>query len=194
MSILEFSIYSVFYYLLHSFLIAKAVKKRIYFKGFRIFYNFVAVATLIPIAYQLVLSAQEVGVKNGPVLYICMIMIVLGLIIQRAVFKSFSLAEFWGIKGANQNSKAVIQEGMYAQVRHPMYLSSLMIFWALYFLCPNHYFLSFGIITTLYLQLGIFLEEMKLIEEFGEIYENYRKVVPKLIPYRNPLGFLKNIL
>lgn len=194
MDILEFSIYSIFYYLLHSFLISKFVKKRIYFKGYRIFYNIIAVLTIVPIGYQLFWSAKEIGVTNGPRLYISICIIILGLIIQRAVFTTFSLAEFWGVKKAVQTKEGVIQNGMYAYVRHPMYLSSLLIFWALYFLYPNQYFLSFAIVTTLYLQLGIFLEEMKLIAEFGEIYKNYRKVVPKLIPYRDPLGFLKKIL
>lgn len=194
MGIVGFSIYSILYYLVHSFLILDAVKKRIYFKGYRIFFNVIAVVTITPIVFQLYVVGREVGIKLGLKLYICSLAIVLGLIIQRAVFKSFSLQEFWGIKELNNTTSEVIQRGMYAHVRHPMYLSALLIFWALYFLFPNKYFLSFGIITTMYLQLGIYLEEKKLIAEFGKIYKKYRKEVPKLIPFKNPIGFLSQIL
>ena len=44
--------------------------------------------------------------------------------------------------------------------------------------------LLFAAVTTIYILLGIYLEEQDLIELFGDQYREYRQRVSMLIPWR----------
>ena len=73
-------------------------------------------------------------------------------------------------------------DGIHAHVRHPLYTGTLLFTWGLFFVFP---FLSHFIavaIMSLYIIVGIKLEEEKLVEEFGEAYLAYQLKVPMLIP------------
>jgi protein-S-isoprenylcysteine O-methyltransferase Ste14 len=65
-------------------------------------------------------------------------------------------------------------------VRHPLYTFTLLFFW----LSPNVSLNSFIFYAalTIYVFVGIFFEERKLVRAFGQEYEEYRSVTPMLIP------------
>jgi methanethiol S-methyltransferase len=44
--------------------------------------------------------------------------------------------------------------------------------------------LLFAAVTTIYILLGIYLEEKDLIEMFGDQYREYRRRVSMLVPWR----------
>jgi protein-S-isoprenylcysteine O-methyltransferase Ste14 len=69
---------------------------------------------------------------------------------------------------------------LYRQVRHPLYVGWLMIFWATPTMTVAH--LVFAIMTTTYILVAIQFEENDLIREHPE-YREYRKQVPMLIPF-----------
>lgn len=85
--------------------------------------------------------------------------------------------------------KKLITHGPFCYVRHPLYatllhtLPPLMIIWFsdLLFILP-------WIIIVISSHYTIRLEERGLIREFGDEYEDYRRFVPSLVPYKGAGG------
>ena len=71
--------------------------------------------------------------------------------------------------------------GILGITRHPWYLATILFIWARQ-LDVSAMFVN--VILTSYLIVGTFLEEKKLIGEFGEKYLTYQKRVSMLIPYK----------
>jgi methanethiol S-methyltransferase len=73
-------------------------------------------------------------------------------------------------------------EGPYRYVRHPLMLGFLIVIWAQPIMPPELLMLNVGM--TLYVLGGITFEEHDLILAYGDQYEQYRRNVPALIPWR----------
>lgn len=74
----------------------------------------------------------------------------------------------------------LVKQGLYRFVRHPLYTCSLLIIWLLPTMSWNTLALNIGI--TLYMLIGAVFEEQKLVHEFGEDYQAYRKETAFIIP------------
>jgi protein-S-isoprenylcysteine O-methyltransferase Ste14 len=83
----------------------------------------------------------------------------------------------------SKNSHALIEGGPYKIVRNPMYLGILLIGFGVAFMLFNWWvvFLFLLIFASRYFPL-ILSEEKKLRNVFGETYDAYCRLVPRIIP------------
>ena len=72
------------------------------------------------------------------------------------------------------------RNGLLGLVRHPMYLALILYLWCQTFRIMD---LVINTLLTLYVLIGTWLEERKLVLEFGEAYLRYQRQVPMLIPF-----------
>jgi protein-S-isoprenylcysteine O-methyltransferase Ste14 len=84
---------------------------------------------------------------------------------------------------------ALITDGPFAYVRHPLYssllltLPPLLIIWL-----ADLLFAVSWVVLYVVAHVIVRFEERGLVERFGQQYEDYRRQVPALLPYRCPLG------
>lgn len=182
------------YGVLHSFLISTRFSNwanRIlgrYFAFYRIVYNVVSLVLLIILFNY---------TKNVDSTYVIKFMspwttLQYGLLLFSAVlilwaFFSYDSLEFIGIrqilnlkKEKNINTQMTItKEGLLGVVRHPMYLATFVFMWSLNSTRAD---ILVHLILSIYILIGIRLEERKLVQQFGSAYLSYKDEVPALIP------------
>ena len=96
-------------------------------------------------------------------------------------FELFGLSQvFSRLLGREPSAPKFHTPLLYRHVRHPIYLSFLLAFWATPSMSVGH--LLFAAATTGYVLIAIQLEERDLIGMFGDQYRRYREQVAMLIP------------
>jgi len=184
---------------LHSLTAAIGVKalfvsimgQRGYLGLYRLFYNTLSVITFLPVLALVAAQPGETlwsfdGILAG-VLVALQFLGLLGLLISLLQIDGMA---FLGIKQAMVyfsggklplDPEPLAVGGVYALVRHPLYLFSLMFLWFSPIMTAAYLGLCIG--STLYFALGSLLEEQKLAKYFGEAYRRYQREVAWLIPY-----------
>ncbi len=79
-----------------------------------------------------------------------------------------------------QQSLPLVRRGLYRYVRHPLYTCTFLVIWLVPVMSWNVLALNIGV--TLYTLIGAYFEERKLVEEFGDTYQTYRKTTPFIVP------------
>ena len=73
-------------------------------------------------------------------------------------------------------------DGPYRYSRHPLYFFSITFM--LFRPVMDLFYLTFFICIVAYFYVGSYYEEKKLVRQFGEIYEDYRNEVPRILPVK----------
>lgn len=177
----------VLYFFIHSFLASNKIKAIVqtkipsYFKFYRIFYNLIAFAGLIPLLIQSIVRHDAFLISNTNILPIGIVIMLIGCLFLYLAFKTFNTAEFLGLK---EESKAeLVETGMYQYVRHPLYFATIVLILGLFLTLPTQKMLLVLVISYVYILVGYRLEEQKLILLFGQKYLNYQKRVKAILPF-----------
>jgi methanethiol S-methyltransferase len=180
------------YGLLHTLL--ASVKMKAYFRKwfgsktdrvYRIVYNFIAVFTLLPILLlPILLVDEEIYQIHLPWVIATLSIQVLAIIILIVGLKQTGLSSFIGFQQLllpeDTSPPRLITNGLYRYVRHPLYTCGLVFIWLIPIMTWNLLALLIGL--SIYIIIGAYFEERKLLNEFGNAYADYRQHTPMLIP------------
>lgn len=114
-----------------------------------------------------------------PVLVGFMVMFVgmgLNLLVRRDLGKN------WVPLSKTTKGQELITDGIYSKVRHPFYLSILILFGGVAIMAWNLYGLLFFILFLIAVIIRIKKEEKGLIAKFGDKYKKYREDTAMLVP------------
>ena len=176
----------------HSFFASVKVKKiaeRIMGKGYgyyRIIYVFLSTLLLVLLGiYLLMIKPVWILQRNLWITYTGIAFGTWGIIIIKRAFEIYDLGEFIGTsylpdKGTVQNSLKT--SGILSYIRHPLYAGTLLIAAGFLLIMPSEANLVSVICITIYLLIGIRLEEDKLLTDFGKRYQEYKNQTPMLFP------------
>lgn len=128
------------------------------------------------------------NVENTAAKYILYSLSAIGWII---VLKSTFLIDHFDLFGMRQvylyfrqqeyQSLEFETKGLYKYVRHPLMLGFLIAFWFTPKMTVSH--LIFAVAMTVYIFLGVYLEERDLIKEHGKNYRKYQQQVAAIFPF-----------
>jgi protein-S-isoprenylcysteine O-methyltransferase Ste14 len=187
-------ILTVFAYgLLHSLLAslwAKAQARRTFGKQadrwFRLLYNFIAIATLMPVlVLPVILIDKGIYAIPMPWRLINLALQALAVVMLVAGVKQTGISSFAGLRQLfapeDQEPPKLVTGGLYRYMRHPLYTAGLLFIWLNPVMTWNLLALNIGL--TAYIIIGAYFEERKLLREFGETYRVYKSKTPMLIPF-----------
>lgn len=154
-----------------------------FMRFYRLLYNLFAVISFAPILYLMVtLPDQMLYQIPVPWSYLMLGGQILSALLLLASVIQTDLLSFAGLRQLFEEEKRgnLVTGGLYRSVRHPLYTFSLLILW----LSPSMSLNSFVVYAslTIYVLIGIFFEERKLLREFGQEYADYKSSTPMLIP------------
>lgn len=175
------------YFLLHSLLASTAVKKGAQqvlgsaFKYYRLGYSLMStVGLIILLVMNGSIAADYYFEPGGIVRFLSLVFTTFGVMLIQVSFRQYRLKAFLGFE---PEVNSLRHHGVLMYVRHPIYSGLILILIGFFLFIPNlPTLLSCGC-TFVYLPIGIYLEERKMIQEFGQRYLDYRKEVPALIPH-----------
>ena len=171
--------------------VTEYVKKRLgsNYRFYRVFFNLISILTLIPVAL-FAHSAQTPAIFQWSGYMRLGQALILGLAVWFFFlgWRHYDIRQVIGIKQIREGTadRAITEtgeldtSGVLGMTRHPWYLATMLLIWARQMDVAA---IIVNVILTSYLIVGTYLEEKKLLREFGENYRNYQNKVSMLIPF-----------
>lgn len=188
---LAFALTLVLYFTLHSLFASGKVKKRLQkhlipYRYYRLWFNIIALLTLGPPIWIYLIADKEYFFSEGIGSMILGVVIVFsGLWLWGRSFDGYRLNEFIGtdrLGSIDVPADTLNTKGLNHWVRHPIYTISYWVLSGIFLLIPNDFILILYILAGVYMPIGIYFEEKKLLAFFGEQYRTYKKETPMLLP------------
>lgn len=176
----------IFYFSLHSILASDRIKiiaAKIlgnHFRYYRIVYSLLSTFGLIALLiFNAYVTRAVLFESNGFVRYLSLMLATFGVIVISRAFKQYRLISFIGLK---QEINEFTRSGILQHVRHPIYSGTILVVIGFFLFTPTLATLISVSCILLYLPIGIYFEEKKLIRQFGEQYLSYKREVPSVFP------------
>jgi protein-S-isoprenylcysteine O-methyltransferase Ste14 len=161
----------VLYFVLHSAMAGKTN---------RIIYVLVSMAGLLALLfYNGSIHSLKFFNNEGPIRWISLVFTIFGVMLIQTSFRQFNFKGFIGIADEKKELKT---DGILGVIRHPIQAGIILIVLGFFFFIPNMPTLVSCLCILIYIPIGLYFEEKKLIKIFGEEYVKYRERVPAIIP------------
>jgi protein-S-isoprenylcysteine O-methyltransferase Ste14 len=152
-------------------------------RGYRLFYNVFSLASFLPILY-LAATLPDAPLYSVPAPISYLMFLGQGLaaiLLLVGIFQTDTLS-FIGLRPLFEEEKPAqfVTSGLYRLVRHPLYTAGLLFLWLSPQVTVNSFTLYVG--ATIYILIGAYYEERKLLREFGAAYAEYKSKTPILFP------------
>jgi methanethiol S-methyltransferase len=161
-----------------------------HYRYYRLFFNFIALLTLIPLIwYKYTLQSNMIFDWDGLLRPIQLILICIAITLFYLGSTKYDSRRFLGLSQLNETkslsgiteSGELNTSGILGIIRHPWYTGLLLLLWARPIDTST---LILNSVFTAYLFIGAYLEERKLINEFGDTYKQYKQNVSMLFPVK----------
>ncbi len=76
----------------------------------------------------------------------------------------------------------LVTDGIYARIRHPLYLATVLVLLAMALIYPFMPVIVFSLCMILYTMIGAYFEEQKLVLHYGDEYLEYKKQAGFILP------------
>lgn len=95
--------------------------------------------------------------------------------------RRYDLARFMGLRPEPEGAppEPLVTDGIQGRVRHPLYTAGYL---ALFASIRDPFSLATALWASLYLAVGTWIEERRLVGIYGDAYRAYRRRVPPVIP------------
>lgn len=159
------------------------------YRYYRLFYNVVSALTLVPVVlFAYSVRTQPIFSWDGYLRIVRLLLLGIGGLLFFLGARHYDARQLLGIKQIQEgtSNKAITDSGeldtsgVLGVIRHPWYSGGMLLIWAGQLDVSA---ILVNSILTAYLIMGTFLEERKLVREFGDEYRTYRKRVSLFIPF-----------
>ncbi|MFZ3058331.1 MAG: isoprenylcysteine carboxylmethyltransferase family protein [Candidatus Methanoperedens sp.] len=198
--ILNFILYFLIFVIIHSVLAADYIKnkaQRLLGERFR-FYRIIYMLISIPAFAPAFLIWLEYSGSTPPVYSIphwAYPLIILARVLALGIFAYASyqtdIFGFTGIKQRHENP-ILITNGAYGIVRHPLYASGMLLL--ITKMEMTQLDLIAELLVFIYLIIGAYIEERRLVSIFGDEYTRYRQEVSMFIPAKRVKKLISKLL
>ena len=160
------------------------------FRFYRLFFNIFALATFCPIAlYSFQLKEMPIFVWDGALVIVQYGLVSFSVFLFLAGARHYSLSSFLGLAQIREGESnptlstrpVFATSGILGVIRHPWYAGGVLLIWSRDLGLTA---LIINLVLSLYLVFGAFLEERKLVKEFGDDYRHYQNRVSMLFPWK----------
>ncbi len=185
------SFFWILYCIVHSVLANGSVKNKVQnimqdnYKYYRPAYAIFATVTLIAVIwFHFSITSLLIYTPSFIIKLIGYLITLTGLIIMLICIKKY-FYELSGLQALqHENATNTLQtNGLHSFVRHPLYFGTIAFVVGLTIAFSYLNNLIATLIITIYVWIGINVEEKKLVQEYGDQYIKYKQRVPKLIPF-----------
>ncbi len=160
------------------------------FRFYRLFFNITAAITLVPVfLYSTSVPNTHFLCWDGYLRIIQIATIIAADVLLIIGLFHYDMQMFVGIRQVREKNTHTLMvrhgeldtSGILGMTRHPWYLAGIISVWAWDMGVPD---IIRNVIITAYFLIGTYLEEKKLINEFGEQYREYQRNVSMFFPVK----------